>query len=188
MNEGDGQQFTYTPTQQVEQHAVAPDNAQSESKDVPEFSPVRWQASEFIDHEKNGNWFLLLILAAIGVSGLTYLLSGSIFSTVVVMVAALAFAVTANQKPRTLQYSLQPTGIKVGEKQYRYDDFSSFSVLREGALWSIVLKPTKRFMPNLNIYFDPQDGEKIFDILATQMPHDQHQPDAVDRFMSRIRF
>lgn len=232
MSEGDGQQFTYTPTQQApaqqtpvtaavqppqppaaaqpqpptpqaqppvqpptpkqpQQPATTPQPApqQSSEPDAEDSSDdIRWQASEFVDHEKGGNWFFLLILATFAVGAITYLLSRSIFSTAVVFVAALAFALTAKQKPRTMQYSLRSTGISVGGRQYRYEDFKSFSVAREGALWSIVLRPIKRLMPNLTIYFDPNDGERIFDVLAEQMPHEEHQPDPIDRFMSRIRF
>lgn len=188
MQEGDGtQQFTYTPTQPVATQPIQPQNPVEQPAPKPEAS-IRWEASEFVDHEKNNNWFLLLGGAAIAVSVIVYLMSKSIFSSVVIFFAAAAFGVTAKQKPRTLQYSLLPTGIQVGEKRYRYDDFRSFSVVQEGALWSIILQPTKRFMPTLTIYIDPNDGEKIFDVLATQMPHEEHQLDSIDRFMKRIRF
>jgi hypothetical protein len=60
--------------------------------------------------------------------------------------------------------------------------------MQDGALWSIILQPTKRFMPSLTIYFDQSDGEKIFDILASQMPHQERSLDTVDKFMKRIRF
>ncbi len=188
MQEGDGaQQFTYTPTQPVATQSIQPQTPVEQPMQKPEVS-IRWQASEFVDHEKNNSWFLLLGGAAIAVSVIVYLMSKSIFSSVVIFFAAAAFGVTAKQKPRTLQYSLLPTGIQVGEKRYRYDDFRSFSVVQEGALWSIILQPTKRFMPTLTIYIDPNDGEKIFDVLATQMPHEEHQSDSIDRFMKRIRF
>lgn len=192
MNEGDGQQqgFTYTPSTPVEQRPLTPGESQqagAPAPSVPEGS-VRWQASEFVDHDKDSNWFVLLALAAVGLCALTYLLSRSIFSTIVVGMAILAFGVTAKQKPRTLQYALLSTGIQVGEKRYKYDEFKSFSVVQEGALWSVVLQPVRRFMPLLTVYFDPNDGEKIYDILASQMPHEERQLDSVDRFLKRIRF
>lgn len=188
MNEGDGEQeFTYTPTV-----APAPQfpqaQPQPEVKNRPSAETVQWQASEFVDHEKDNNWFVLLGVATVVACGLVYLLSKSIFSVVVVLFAAAAFGVTAKQKPRTMQYSLLPNEVKIGERRYKYDDFRSFSLMREGALWSIILQPTKRFMPLLTIYFDPNDGEKIFDILAAQMPHEERKLDAVDQFMRRIRF
>jgi hypothetical protein len=87
-----------------------------------------------------------------------------------------------------MKYTLSPHEIKVGERRYRYDDFKSFNMIQEGALWSIILQPTKRFMPSLTIYFDQNDGEKIFDTLAAQMPHQEKTVDSVDKFMKRIRF
>lgn len=189
MNEGDGQQqgFTHTPSTPVEKTTPQPEPPTNKPVAPPE-SAVRWQASEFVDHDKDSNWFVLLALAALVICALTYLISRSIFSVFVVGMAVLAFGVTAKQKPRTLQYALLPTGIQIGEKRYKYDEFKSFSVIQEGALWSIMLQPVRRFMPVLTVYFDPNDGEKIFDILATQMPHEEHRLDSVDRFLKRIRF
>ena len=51
-----------------------------------------------------------------------------------------------------------------------------------------MLEPTKRFLPPLTIYFDPSDGEAIFDTLAQHLPHEEKAPDFVERFMRKIRF
>lgn len=188
MNEGDGeQQFTYTPTvapaSQLQQQPT-----QQPQTLKPSGGTIEWQASEFVDHEKNNNWFVLLGVATVVACGVIYLLSRSIFSVVVILFAAAAFGVTANQKPRTMRYALLSNEVQIGDRRYKYDDFRSFSLMREGALWSVVLQPTKRFMPLITIYFDPNDGEKIFDILASQMTHEERKLDAVDQLMRRIRF
>lgn len=190
MQEGDGgNQFTYTPTTPVvAQEVQAPSPPTQQQRGTLPEEPIQWQASEFIDHEKDKNWFLLLGLGTVAMCVVVYFVSKSIFSTVVVALAATAFGITANQKPRTMKYTLSAHEIKVGERRYRYDDFKSFSMIQEGALWSIILQPTKRFMPSLTIYFDHNDGEKIFDILAAQMPNQEKTLDSVDRFMKRIRF
>lgn len=149
---------------------------------------VRWQASEFIDHQKSAGWFLLLALGAVLGAGLMYLITKSTFSTVVVVLAIFAFGMTARQRPRTLTYVIGASTLQVGEKKYRYDDFRTFSIQQEGALYSIFLEPIQRFIPPVSIYFDPADGEKIFDVLASHIPHTERKPDAIDRLMQRIRF
>lgn len=149
---------------------------------------ISWQASEFIDHQKTPGWFLLLILGAVFGAGLMYLITRSIFSTTIVVLAVIAFGMSAKQKPRTLTYTIGATSLQVGEKKYQYDDFRTFSILQEGALYSIFLEPIKRFMPPVSIYFDPNDGEKIFDVLASHIPHAERRPDAIDNLMRRIRF
>lgn len=190
MHEGDGgNQFTYNPTTPVVAQEVQAQTPTTNQKtgSLPS-EPIQWQASEFIDHEKDKNWFLILGLGAVAMCVVVYFVSKSIFSAAVVAMAAIAFGITAKQKPRTMKYVLSPHEIKVGDKRYRYDDFKSFSIIQEGALWSIILLPTKRFMPSLTIYFDHNDGEKIFDTLAAQMPNQEKTLDSVDRFMKRIRF
>lgn len=150
--------------------------------------PVNWQASEFINHQKSFGWFAFLALGALFMAVIIYLVTQSIFSAVVVVVAVLAFGVIAIQKPRLLTYSLSQKGIVIGDKEYVFDDFKTFSVNSESAMPSVSLIPIKKFIPILTIYFPPEEGEKIFDILAAYIPHEQRRDDAVDRLMSRIRF
>lgn len=190
MQEGDGRnQFTYTPTNPVAAKEVqAPAVSSQQKTPVLPVEPIQWQASEFIDHEKNNNWFILLGLGTVVTCVVIYFMSQSTFSIAVVILAAIVFGITAKQKPRTMSYMLSDQGIKVGDKHYKYDDFKSFNMAQEGALWSIILQPTKRFMPSLTIYFDQNDGERIFDTLAAQMPHQERTTDSVDSFLRRIRF
>lgn len=168
---------------------IAEAQDQPEEQSTPEQSPlIQWNASEFIDHQKNAGWFVPLtfgiIVLAIGV----YFITRDILSTVVIVLAGITFGVFARQKPRTLTYTLLPTTIKIGPKTYSYDDFKTFSIIQDGALFSVLLEPIKRFMPPLSIYFAPEDGERIFDTLAGHIPHQERQPDPVDRLMRRIRF
>jgi membrane protein CcdC involved in cytochrome C biogenesis len=149
---------------------------------------IKWEASEFIDHQKNAGWFLLLSLGGIVLCVAVYFLLRDILATVVTGVAILTFGMFARKKPRTLTYMLTPTYFMVGERRYSYDDFRTFSVIQDGALYSILLAPNQRFMPPLTIYFDPEDGEDIFDVLAERIPHEERKADPIDRFMRRIRF
>lgn len=149
---------------------------------------MQWKASEFIDHQKSTGWFMPLIVVSILISAVIYFFTRDILATVVVILGCVAFGTFAGQKPRTLTYTLLPTSIKIGPKTYSYDDFRAFSIIQEGALFSIFLQPIKRFMPPLTIYFDPDDGEKIFDTLASHLPHVEREQDPIDRFMRRIRF
>lgn len=184
---GDNQEFQY---QQGNGQMSSPSSLSdtSPAQKLEDTAMVQWRASEFIDHQKSPTWFLQLSVGAILVSGLMYLITRDIFSSVVVFLAFAALGFFAKQKPRTLTYSLLPTTVKIGERSYSYDDFRTFSVVQDGALFSILLQPLKRFMPPLTIYFDPQDGERIFDALAAHIPHEERAQDPIDRFMRKIRF
>jgi hypothetical protein len=149
---------------------------------------VSWRASEFIDHQKSSIWFAVLTFGALILSVVVYVVTRDILATLVILVAAIAFGVYAGKKPRTLTYSLGPNSLKIDGKSYNYDDFKSFCLMQEGALYSIILESVKRFMPPLTIYFAAEDGEKIFDTLAMHLPHEIRKRDAIDSLMRRIRF
>lgn len=176
-----------TPPQwqfQPEQPAVQTDQA----PEATNVGGVQWTASEFLAHQKNRNWYLILILGAFGVSIAVYLLTGDIISSISLLVFAILLAVVAARKPRTLQYHLGDHGLQVEQKFYPYQDFKSFSVINEGAINSIMLLPLKRFATGVTMYYAPEDEQKILDVLSSELPYEERHQDPVDKFMQRIRF
>ncbi|HSX53062.1 MAG TPA: hypothetical protein VLF90_01695 [Patescibacteria group bacterium] len=149
---------------------------------------VHWTASEFIGHSKTAGWYILLVIAALVVAGLVFLLTKDKISSVMIVIAALIFAVFAARKPRELDYQVDSHGLQIGPKAYPYGTFRSFSIVDEGAIESIWLMPLKRFMPILTIYFDPKDGPKIVNMMAQFLPVENHKLDPIDRLMQRLRF
>ncbi|MGH7249753.1 MAG: hypothetical protein ACREGC_02155, partial [Minisyncoccia bacterium] len=117
-----------------------------------------------------------------------FITHGDIVTIVLVVLAVLAFGILAARKPRELDYSVDDTGLKIGEKFYQFSSFRSFSIVQEDAVESIWFMPLKRFMPPLTIYFDPEDGQKIVDVLAQILPVENRQLDPVDKLMHRLRF
>ena len=158
-----------------------------QSHDQPTGSSVSWQASEFIHHEKEMNWFL-----GVGAVGLLLVLGLAFFvdliSAVAVFMMAAAFLSYAGRKPRTLAYELSSDGLTIDRKNYPFSDFRSFSLREEGGFASVQLIPVKRFMPAIAIYFSHDDGPRILEVLTNHLPHEDRQPDIVDRLFERLRF
>lgn len=149
---------------------------------------LEWEASEYIHHDKSPLWFagfagVMLVLLAIA-----YFLTHAWTFIILVVVMAIAIAVFATRPPRTLHYALTATGMHIEESYYHYSDFRAFGIIEDGGLYSIMLIPTKRFMPAVNIYFSEDDGEKIVDILGARLPMQELHLDSVDRLMRRLRF
>jgi len=149
---------------------------------------VSWTASEFIAHQKPLTWYALLGLGSVIVAGGVLLLTNDKISAVMVIIVAIIFGVMGARQPRTLVYSLTHNGLRIGEKFYSYADFKSFSVLEDGAFFSILLLPMKRFMPGVSIYYPPEQEDSILAVLGTYLPHEKREVDALDRFMRKVRF
>lgn len=105
-----------------------------------------------------------------------------------IVVVAIMFGVFAARQPRVLAYQLDHSGIRIGDKFYPYSEFKSFSVLDEGPVSSILLLPLKRFMPGVSMYYPPEQEEKIVTVIANYLPHEEREPDPLDRLMRKMRF
>lgn len=149
---------------------------------------VTWEASEYIHHDKGASWYIGFTGVMLVLVVAVYLLIGELFSVMVMVLMGVAVAVYAGRKPDTVRYSLSRTGIAIGGKHYNLDEFSSFTIMQEGGVYSVTLMPTKRFMPPVSIYFSADDGEKITDVLGEILPHEDREPDLIDRLMRNIRF
>jgi hypothetical protein len=161
---------------------------QSDQAHPPEPEAISWDASEFIPHEKGGNWYLLLVVIVIALATAIYFLTKDIFSVIVVCLVAIVLGVIAGIKPRVLSYSIDLDGIKVGSKHFGFEAFRSFSVLDDPALPSIQLLPQKRFMVPVTLYFGPQDANKVVEILGEYLPFEHRERDLIDKLTAKIRF
>jgi hypothetical protein len=147
-----------------------------------------WTASEFIAHQKNSGWYVMLGVATLLFATLVYVVTGDKVSTAVVIVVAALFGAFAARKPRTLNYGIDSRGINIGSKFYPYELFKSFSVMQDGAFSSIALLPLKRFMPGISIYYPPEQEQEIVSALSNYLPIEERRHDIIDSLMRRLRF
>jgi len=163
-------------------------SAQSEVGSTPPAKPIEWTASEYIAHEKSSLWYVSLVVGSVLVTAIIYLITREVLTAVAIIVVALSAGFFASRPPESKKYYLDHDGLKVDDKSYDLGNFKSFSIVEEGAINSIWLKPLGRFAPFLIIYFDPKDEEKIATMLNYYLPHEQRELDFIDRTMRRLRF
>jgi len=149
---------------------------------------VSWEASEYLQHDKDYLWLLMLIVVTALLSSLSYYLLSDVFSVAIIVLVAFTLAIYAYRKPRTLSYQINDEGLRVAERLYGYDQFSSFSIIDEGAVRSIYFEPIKRFMPPITIYYDQTNEEHVREVLANYLPYRERKLDLVDRLFKKLRF
>ncbi len=156
--------------------------------ELPTGELVRWTASEYVDHAKGPVWFALMGVGLFVVVGVLYFVTKDTLASVLVGLAGITFGVFAGRRPQVLQYSISPGGITIGQRTHAFADFKSFSLTESGPLPAILLLPLRRFLPPITMFYDPKEEDKIIEALADYLPHEDREPDVVDRLMSRIRF
>jgi len=149
---------------------------------------ISWTASEYISHEKNKTWHLYLFAVASILIVLVYLVSQDKLAVIVIILSTVAVSVYATKKPIEKNYSLDSSGLRIDNNYFDYSIFRSFSIVEEGAIDSIWLKPLKRTTPTIVIYFPLEEEEKIEKILSAYLPFEDRKLDLIDRVTKRIRF
>jgi hypothetical protein len=149
---------------------------------------ISWTASEYVEHAKSPDWYLALAVVAILSAALLYFLFRDIITAATPLVAGLALGFYGRRPPRQRQYQLNDQGLSIDQKYYPYDMFRSFAIMDEGPFVSLVFLPLKRFGFLTTIYLDPQDEERIINIVSQHLPLEPREHDPIDRFMKRIRY
>ena len=149
---------------------------------------VQWTASEFIQHEKSAGWYAGLLAGAAGLAAIVYLVTEDWVSTITSVIVACVFGILAVRTPREMEFGVNERGVKMGNKFYTWGNFKSFAIVQEGNIESVWLMPLKRFMPIITLYFAPDDGPKIVNVISQFLPVEEHKMDPVDRLMQRLRF
>lgn len=154
----------------------------------PAETPVTWTAQEYVHFDKGGWWYVLFVLAVLALIAVDVFLLKSWTFSVLVVVMAVAVVVYIRRPPRNLTYALSPKqGLYVGEQLYRFEDFKSFGLIRDGDHFSVMLIPRKRFSPGVSVYFPEESGEKIVDILGTRLPMEELKLDIIDVVVRKLR-
>jgi hypothetical protein len=162
--------------------------SKSEPDSLKEETSITWIASEFIEHDRGANWYVLLVLFTIILGVGTYFITKDIFATIIIAVLGIIVGVSAGRKPRQMEYELSSSGLSIGEKSYPYNLFRTFSIIRDGAINSISFSPIKRFMPPISAYFASKDEERITKMLGNYLPYEERKLDNIDRLSRRLRF
>lgn len=154
---------------------------------APVVAEVEWEASEYIQHDKDAGWFIILGTVAIIIFSIALMFRQWTFAALVIAMTV-AIIVYARRPPRILHYKLGLQNFSIENKDYYYKDFKAFGVTRDGPLHMITFLPRKRFSPPVSMYFDEEDGEQIVDILAGHMPMQPLKHDLFDEFVRKLRF
>lgn len=150
---------------------------------------ITWTGSEFIAEQKDAKWYAGLTGAIFVCCLVTFFVTKhDILSVVSIAIIGILFGVLAGRKPRQLTYRIDKHGVTIDKKQYPYAMFKSFDLQHEGMIGYISLLPLHRFQFEISVYFAPEDEQRIFDTLASYLPHEPRKQHVFDRIMKRVRF
>ncbi len=160
-------------------------NSDNSRQDSP---VIEWTASEYVAHHKGIGWYLVLALMTIVVTGLIFLVTKEYIALIVMPILGILLGVLGAQKPRSVAYRLDETGLTVGNQFHSYQEFKAFALLEEGPFSYITFVPIKRFAISQSVYFDPKDQRAILGVLGNYLPMENRKVTLFDELLLRLRF
>jgi len=173
--------WQFSASDQSTESVAGPDKPSAEQS----FS---WSASEFIAHTKNPGWYAALAMVTLAIAGLLFLLTHDKVTTIFIVIGGGILGFMGSRQPRELPYTVSDKGLQVGSKEFLYTSFRSFSIVQEVGIESIWLMPMKKYMPAISLYFEPNDQQKIVDVISNHLPMENRELDPFDKLMHQIRF
>ena len=93
-----------------------------------------------------------------------------------------------SQKPRDIEYSLSPLGVKIGDKHHDYTEFESFWVHYTPEVQEVSLKTKKTFSPYVKLSIEEQDPIHIRQMLSNYLLEEHQEEEITDILLRKIKF
>ena len=179
----------------TDEQTTEDDFAKTNPPQVGHFVPIRWTASEAIEHTRGKNWYiaavavavlLVLALAALDIFKIMDLMS-AITTGALVVIILVAVIMVAKKPPRDIDYILTENGLTIAGQLHPFSEFRAFGVRKIGALWQLVLLPVKRFGMGVTLFIHEDQGEDIVDTLGAILPMEDVKTDLVDNISRKLK-
>jgi len=153
---------------------------------LPNIEPIRWTASENIDHQRGAGWYWIVAILTVIVVGLgVWIRQWTLVGLAVIVLVAVL--VVTRRPAREVSYELNGEGLVVGGQLKPFINFRAFGVRHDGALWQLVLSPAKRFGAETTIFFHEDQGEAIVDFLGARLPMEDTGISVIDHLSRRLK-
>lgn len=144
---------------------------------------VRWQASEYIQRDKDAQWFIIFAIVVVLMLVLAIFVIDSWSFAALIVVMAATVVVMNKRPPMVHSYILSRKGLHIDDRLHPYSDFKEFGLVADDDEHSIMLIPRKRFRPGVTVYFPEEVGEGLVDMLAARLPMKQVHLDPIDKLV-----
>jgi len=146
-----------------------------------------WNAPEFTHKEKDRKWYLYVGAGTIGIVAL-FIFYGSGLTALLFGMFGVIFLFMGSQKPRNIEYSLSPLGVKIGDKHHDYTEFESFWIHYTPEVQEVSLKSKKTFSPYVKLLIEEQDPIHIRQMLSNYLLEEHQEEEITDILLRKIKF
>ncbi|MFA4942667.1 MAG: hypothetical protein WC564_03470 [Patescibacteria group bacterium] len=153
-------------------------NAQNQgSKDTPK--NIQWNIPEYEKHEKKRSWYIIAAIIALALIAYAIFTRNYLFALIIVIVAFIIIT-RDGQEPLVVTFSLESTGVRVGQRFYNYETFKDFSVVfrPQDNIRGLYLNFKNTMRPHLSIPLKESNPIEVRNYLLRFLKEDLGRNDA----------
>lgn len=151
---------------------------------------LEWEGREYDHNPKSADWYWALgIIAAAG--AVASILFGNYLLAVLVIIAAVTFALHASKEPPVHRFRLAEQGIMVGDEMHLFEKMESFSVLEDvkGELPPMLSIKTESWLyPHLIIPLEGVDADAVYAYFLERVDEGEHRHTFTDLVAAWLGF
>ena len=111
---------------------------------------LSWSAPEAAEYKHSREWYLVVSIVAAGFVAFAIILKNYFFAIFIALALVVLFSWT-RKKPKYFRFVLTDKGVRIGERESPYSDFTSFWIFEDVPRPYLVLKPRARLKTMLHI-------------------------------------
>ncbi|MEI7620574.1 MAG: hypothetical protein WCJ57_03320 [Candidatus Falkowbacteria bacterium] len=140
---------------------------------------IAWEIPEYEKHEKNRNWYIIAGVIALALIAYAVFTRNYLFALIIVIIAFIIIT-RDGQDPIVVTFSIEPTGVGVGQRFYSYDTFKDFAVVYrpKDNIKGLYLNFKNTMRPHLSIPLKDANPVEVRNYLVRFLAEDLERNDA----------
>lgn len=137
---------------------------------------IAWEFLERPRYQRGRLWYLLMLLAGVGLLIYAVYSANFLFALIVIMFALVIYVTTAIE-PRSTRFAVTENGLEIGERIYSYRDIDRFWFYYDPPIKSLYVHLRGTLAPRLKIDLVDQDPNAVREALNQFVPEDLEEVD-----------
>ena len=148
---------------------------------------IEWHFGADKKYEFSTRWYALMTLVLLALLALAIFVIKSWTFVALLLISSLALVLYIRRPSIDIKYKLDGNEITIDTKSYALDAYKAFGVIQNlSGSHKIILLPTKRFAPALELDISDTDGEVVVDFLGARLPMKKIESNFIDNIVQRI--
>lgn len=151
---------------------------------------LSWQALEYEHVEKSSDWYWAVGIIAFSIALISIILGNIIFA-IVIVISTFALLVSANRKPKLVEFSLSKQGLHIDDEFYQYNTLKSFWVdnnSHHDGRSQLFFRPRGMTAQIIHIPLDDIDPDEVRDYLLDMLLEEEHVESVLHKIFEYLGF